>query len=246
MSGNRLLSKEKLDEFSKDFMGLAMEALEKGDIEKAKFWIRRQDDTKDIVHDAYLRWVTGLLDRIYKRWGENEAIEALRDSTQVFSVPLARMKTTIIEAGGVEAWMEIFVDFMRQHSMYPNVTIEEDDEKFIITMQPCGSGGRLIDAGAYEGPFGYAKIKEAGCHTWGEKDVPIYCAHCPWAQEIWPVTEAGEGGQTHIHASPFPKKPGDPCIHYVYKDPKDIPDKYYDRIGMDKTPKELPRSYGIE
>ena len=49
----KLFTKEELEEFSKDFMGLAMEALEEGDIEKAKQWIRRHDATKDAMRLAY-------------------------------------------------------------------------------------------------------------------------------------------------------------------------------------------------
>ena len=243
---SRIFSKDKLAEFSKDFMGLAMEALEEGDIEKAKHWIRRQDQTKDMLHDLYLHWVTALLDRIYRRWGEDEAVESLRETVRQWVVPFARLKAQLLEKGGVAAYMEFLIDALRQHSMYPNLTVEEDDEKFILTMQPCGSGGRLIDSGAYEGPLGYAKLKKPGAHTWGETDLPIYCAHCPWAQEIFPVSEVGEGMQLWIHASPFPKKPGDPCVQYVYKDPKHVPDRFYERIGASRIPRELPLTYGID
>ena len=100
--------------------------------------------------------------------------------------------------------------------------------------------------GAYEGPFGYRKLKNAAPHTWGEEDVPIYCSHCPWAHEIFPLSEGREGAQFWVHASPFPKKSGDPCVHHIYKNPEKIPDEYYERIGMSRTPKQLPRSYGIE
>ena len=78
------------------------------------------------------------------------------------------------------------------------------------------------------------KLKKAGPHTWGEENVPIYCAHCPIVHEAYPVNVAGPGAQFWIHASPFPKKPGDPCIYYIYKDPTKIPAKYYDRIGKKK------------
>lgn len=47
---SRIFSKD----FSKDFLGPAMAALEEGDIEKAKHWIRRHDQTKDMLHDLYL------------------------------------------------------------------------------------------------------------------------------------------------------------------------------------------------
>ena len=152
----------------------------------------------------------------------------------------------MIEEKGIRAWVETIVDIWRQHSMYPGMTLEEDDEKFIFTLNPCGSGGRLINMGAYEGPFGYRKLKKAGPHTWGETDLPIYCAHCPMVHEIFPLAEGGEGSQFWVHASPFPKKPGDPCVHHIYKDPKKIPDRYYDRIGMTRGPKKLARSHGLE
>ena len=92
---------------------------------------------------------------------------------------------------------------------------------------------------AFDGPTGYRRLKNAGPHTWGVEGVPIYCAHCPWAHEIWPLALAGEGAQLWVHASPHPQKPGDECVHYIYKDPKKIPHKYYERIEMEKSPKTV-------
>lgn len=39
MVSNRLFTQEELDEMGKNFYRLALEALEKGDTDKAKFWI---------------------------------------------------------------------------------------------------------------------------------------------------------------------------------------------------------------
>ena len=242
----RIFSKEKIEEFNKDFMGLAMEALEDGDIEKAKHWIRRQDENKDLLHDLYLHWTAAFMDWIYRHDGEDAAVQAVRETVNQWVAPFAKIKSDLIEQVGIVGYVEFMVDSLRMHSMYPGLTIEEDDEKFIFTMQPCGSGGRLIDGGFYEGPFGYAKLKKPGVHTWGETDMPIYCSHCPWAQEIFPVQMYGDGAQLWIHSSPFPKKPGDPCVQYIFKDPKYIPDHFYDRIGRGRQSKELPRSYGID
>jgi hypothetical protein len=78
MAADRVFTKQELTDFSKDCMRLAMEALERGDIETAKLWIRRQDETKDFIHDLYLHWVTALLSHIYDRWGEDEAVRSTR------------------------------------------------------------------------------------------------------------------------------------------------------------------------
>lgn len=242
----RIFSQEKLAELNKDFMGLAMEALEAGDMEKTKHWIRRQDENKDHLHDLFLHWVTSLMDWIYKHDGEDAAVLAVRDTVSRCILPFSKIKMDLVEQEGIGAYVEFIVDVLRMHSMYPGMTIEEDDEKFTLTMDPCGSGGRLINGGFYEGPMAYAKLKNSGRHTWGETDLPIYCSHCPWAQEILPIFTYGDDSQLWIHASPFPKKPGDPCIQYIYKDPKYIPDHFYERLGMGRKPNELPPTYGVD
>ncbi len=245
----RIFTKKELKEFSKDFMGLTMEALEKGDIEKAKYWVRRQDETKDVIHDLYLHWITALLSHIYDLYGEDASVRAVRDTATQgqsgWSIPFLKAKNEIFAEKGLKGYVEFLVDVWRQHSMYPGFTVEEDDEKFTWTMKQCGSGGRLINMGAYDGPIGYRRLKKAGPHTLGEKDLPIYCSHCPWVHEIAPLFYGGEGEQLWVHASPFPKKAGDPCIYYIYKDPKKIPEKYYKRIGMTREGKSLPPTSGL-
>jgi hypothetical protein len=250
--GKRLFTKEELEEFSKDFMGLAMEALERGDIEKAKFWIRRHDVNKDGIHDLYMNWITALLSHIYDQYGEDAAAHAVRETVvggqSGWGIQMGMTRQQIM-AGmgreqGLKVWIGLVVDMWREHSMYPGTTFEEDDEKIIMTMKQCGSGGRLIEKGAYEGPFGYKKFKKAAPYTWGEENLPLYCSHCVWAHEIAPIIYTGE--PLWVQPGPFPKKPGDPCIYHFYKDAKDIPDKYYQRIGLTREPRALPPTFGID
>ena len=80
MAADRIFTDEELGEFSKDIMGLTMEALEEGDIDKAKDLIRRQDATKDALHDLYLHWITALLSFIYDNEGEDAAVRAVRET----------------------------------------------------------------------------------------------------------------------------------------------------------------------
>ena len=246
----KLFSDDELARMSKDFMGLCMEALEAGDIEQAKHWVRKQDETKDAIHDLYLHWVTALLSHIYEHWGEDASVRALKDtavnSQAGWAIPLAHLKKQMLDEKGLKAYVEWVIDLWRQHSMYPGTHVEEDEEKITIHMKQCGSGGRLINMGAYEGPGAYKKLKKAGPHTWGETDLPIYCAHCPVVHEIAPIQHVGRGGQLWVHASPFPKKKGDPCIHHIYKNPKDIPEHYYERIEMTPEEKVLAPTYGVD
>ncbi len=257
-NGKRLFTEEELQEFSKDFMGLAMEALERGDVEKAKHWIRRHDANKDWIHDLYLNWITALLSKIYDQWGEDACAQVLRETVvggqSGWGTPMGLQRAQLIaEKGrekGLREWIELIVDIWREHSMYPGTTFEEDDEKIVLTMKQCGSGGRLINKGAYEGPYAYRKFKKAGPNTWGEEGLPVYCGHCVWAHEITPILLTGE--PLWVQVAPFPKKPGDPCIYHFYKDPKDIPEKYFTRIGLKREPAAgqnalgFPPTYGID
>jgi hypothetical protein len=226
----RVFSQEELAEFSKDYIALALEALERGDTENAKTYLRKQDATKNLMHDLYLHWVAALMSHIYDHWGEDEAVTAIRETVRGFSLPFLEQKTRLLRERGMRGWIEELVDVWRQHASHPGLSVTEDEEKITFTLQPCGSGGRLIDMGAYEGPNAYRRLMKAGPHTWGEEGIPIYCSHCPWAHELLPQEAGGKGAQLWVHAAPFPQKPGDPCIHHFYKDPSRIPGQYYRQV----------------
>lgn len=233
----RIFSERELQDFTKDCMDLALEAIDAGDLEKARYWCRRETETKNLMHDVYMDWVAALCSYIYDKVGEGTVVQVIRDLmvSKISNAEFVAEKKRLIDEEGLKAWVTWCVEMARQHHSYPGLTVEEDDEKIIITLNPCGSGGRLIAMGMFEGKRAYRKLHGPGPHTWGETDLPIYCAHCPWAHEIVPIQVGGQGAQLWVHAAPFPKKPGDPCIHHIYKNPADIPERYYERLGMKKT-----------
>ncbi len=205
---NRLFTKEELEEFSKGHIDLALEALESGDIEKAKYWCKRHEETKHWIHDHYVYWVTSLLSHIQRTFGEDAAVDALSKCYFLPILELEKQKNKV----GMKAYMQMWVDgILRHHGMIPGLKIEEDDEKFIVTFGRCGSGGFLIDQGAYnEGPFGFTRLSKARPETWGQKNVPVYCAHCTQV-EIWSAMLSGDKAQTIVVAD-RKINPGEPCI----------------------------------
>jgi hypothetical protein len=48
--------------------------------------------------------------------------------------------------------------------------------------------------------------------------------------EILPIENFGYPNRI----TEYPEKPGDPCTWYIYKNPDDIPEHYYARIGKTK------------
>ena len=134
----RLFTEEELEEFTKGHIEMALAALDKGDIDTARHWCRRNEETKHWIHDHYVYWVTSLLTHIHKRYGEDAVIDALKES---YFLPLLGLERTRKEIG-VKAYMEAWVDgILRHHSMIPGLKIEEEDDKFIVTFGHCGSGG---------------------------------------------------------------------------------------------------------
>lgn len=226
---NRMFTDKELNEFTKDFIELAVEAIDKGDRDKAKHWLERHQETKNWIHDHYVYWVTSLLTHITKRYGEDAAVEALKDSYFLPVLGLERIRKDV----GVKEYMQMWVDgILRHHGMIPGLKIEEDDDKFTVTFGRCGSGGFLIDQKMYDGPFGFARLKKARPETWGEENVPVYCAHCTWV-EMWSNMLSDEKAQ-NIAIAKRKTKPGEPCILHFYKDASKVPEEFKSRIGMNQ------------
>ncbi|MCB1661736.1 MAG: hypothetical protein R3E74_00920 [Pseudomonadales bacterium] len=230
LNNQRLFSDDQLAEFTKGHIELALEALEKNDIASAKYWCQRNEDTKHWIHDHYVYWVASLLSLIQKKYGEDDAVEALK---QTYFQPMLELEKVRREVG-VKAYMTGWFDnILRHHGMMPGLKIVEDDEKFIITFGRCGSGGFLIDRGDYGGAAGFTLLTKARPETWGEENVPVYCAHCTQV-EIWSNLLSGEKAQNIVIAD-RKLKPGQPCVLHFYKDASKVPEKYIARIGMNQT-----------
>ena len=110
-------------------------------------------------------------------------------------------------------------------------TITEDEEKVTFTMNPCGSGQRLVRNGAYEGLPDGGRTREAHDWSFDRKDFPLYCTHCSFMNESLPIQWSGYPLYPCDPPEDYSK---DPCTWYWYKDPDDIPERHYARYGAVK------------
>ena len=110
------------------------------------------------------------------------------------------------------------------------MSFTEDDDNVEIKMRPCGSGGRLVIEGKYEGKNAFLTIKNAQPLTYGRKDFPVYCAH-EYAME---KVDIEENGSPFVVVEPAEKLGKEFCRMIVYKDSDKIPTKYYERLGLKK------------
>ena len=224
MNNNRVFTYEELKEMGIPTLDLVKEAIEKGDKEKAKELADRMKNEFNHLHDGYMVWVTGLLSYIYRNYGVEAVEEAEKEAHGIEG------RTVFKPSGKTDfrSKVEGMAGALRGH-MQP-VVIKEDDEKITLTMKPCGSGERLIQMGGYEPEFGLEKIKERHPITWGMKDFPLYCVHCP-VMEMLSIENTGDIGVVHLVSEP--KVLGE-CHFALYKNPDDVPEEYYSRIDRKK------------
>ncbi len=224
MSKKRVFTDEELKEMGARTLDLVMEAIDAGDKEKAKELAARMYREFNYLHDGYMFWVSGLLTHIYKNYGL-DAVEAAEREAHTIE---ARVVFKPPEKTDFRFRVEHMVGNLRGH-LQP-IDIVEDDEKVSITMKPCGSGERIIQKGGYEPEAGLATVKEPHRITWGMKDFPIYCVHCP-VMEMLDIENTGNFGSVH-----FVKQPiyNESCRFVFYKDPADIPEELYTRIDKKK------------
>ncbi len=224
MSENRIFTEEELREMGRPTLELVMEAIDRGDREEAKQLAKRLQKEFNHLHDGYMVWVTGLLSYIYRNYGM-DAVEAAEKEAHGIE------GRTVFKPSGktdLKSRIQEMAGDIRGH--FQPLEIKEDDEKVTITMKPCGSGERLIQMGGYEPEFGLARVKEPHRATWGMKDFPMYCVHCP-VMEMLAFENTGELGVVHLVEDPMVF--GE-CHFAIYKDPKNIPEECYTRIGKQK------------
>jgi hypothetical protein len=223
VAGKKVFTDKELKQLGGSTLEKTLEAIDAGDKEKARKLAIQAQKEYNYLHDGYFTWASGLLTYIYNHWGVDEVEKAERFAHGVE----AKLDFKPPEKKDIRSLVENMARTVQGH-MQP-VTVEEEDDKFLITMHPCGSGQRIIQMGGYE--TGLVKIKEAHNITWQHKDFPIYCVHCP-VMELLSIDNSG-GYLGVVREEPYPIESG-LCKFVLYKDPDDIPERYYTRIGKKK------------
>lgn len=176
------------------------------------------------LKDYSINWITSLLTFVGEELGEEAVERALRKTGDEFVRP---RRDTGTDWGSLPASARAKVIARAMVANMGAVEVTEDDEKIVLAFR-CGTGGRLIDDGRYEGDHAYLTLREQSGRTFMRDELPVYCAHCSVNNEIQPVEWGGE--PTSIEHPPEHK--GEVCVHHVYKDVAAIPPGAYERIGQ--------------
>jgi hypothetical protein len=198
-------------------------AVRAGDAVRARALLDTRDRQHQVIHDQFIAIKAGFYSYAGTVFGDRRLEEILRHTGER-------------QRQGFERWEQMPVeDFVRASAHLlkthmGNVTVTEDAEKFTIVQDPCGSGGRLMREGAYDGKAGLCKVGAAQPMTFGKSDFPSYCAHCAVWNNIQCIEWFGHPQWSIDH----PATPADPCRIHIYKDPKRIPDRYYEQVGKQR------------
>jgi len=220
---DRVLSDAEVEKMETPVWTQAKAAIDAGDAEAAKALIDRAVAQWAGLKDYSINWITSLLTFVADELGEEAVERALRKTGDEFVRP---RRTTGTDWGSVPAAQRAKVIARAMLANLGEVEVSEDDEKIVLAFR-CGTGGKLIDDGRYEGDHPYRTLKEPAGRTFSRDELPVYCAHCSVNNEIQPV----EWGETPTSIEFPPERPGERCIHHVYKDVSATPDEAYVRIG---------------
>jgi hypothetical protein len=224
MTGDRLLSEEEIAEAGQRTIDRLLAAIDRGDRDEAGRLARRMYGECLAMHDLYRDKVTALKSFIARNFGDAALERALLDSARAFWLPILRRMPAGPE--GLRARVKMFIAGLRGH-LQP-LRIREEADRIVVQMHPCGSGGRLIQEGRYDGPEAFVRIGRAQRITFGRSDYPVYCAH----EAPMELADIEAHGAPFVVVEPGERLGQDPCSFIIYKDPARIPAHYYERLGL--------------
>lgn len=163
--------------------------------------------------------LTGFIEEVLSRLAAMDEEEVERVVRRRYSQAVARWIST---TPGVEESLAKCVESQRRHQA--RFTITEEPDRYVITYDPCGTGGRLRRERAV------GLTKKGHPWSWGKAGVPYYCSHCCIHWEMLPIEQRGYPIRISIPG----ERPEDPCVHLFYKRPELIPEEYFRAVGAVK------------
>jgi len=171
----------------------------------------------------------GLLTYVGSNFGEHEVERMWRDvfASAVFGA------SALTRSPSAEERVYAAAEIWRAH--YANkgeLKIWEEEERYVLSLEPCPTGGRHRKEGKLKAPYNLGKTSRPYPWSWNRKDIPWYCTHCAIVQAgSMPIEAFGYP----IRVQKYPDNPEDPsCLIMYYKRPELIPEEYFEIFGHKK------------
>ena len=206
-------------------------------LERARLrWLETHDRGCDLVY--------GMLDLVVRHLGEHrigplwdELMAPMYETYDVYDTathPWARSMHRLIVIAALS---------LRGHLSGPArmgaIEITEEADRWVLSFDPCGSGGRTYRDDGTLGPrmgppHDFAVTTEAHDWAWGKRGVCVYCVHCCQLNQRMPIRRFGYPTRV-IDPPTWPEaRAGGACRWSVYKDPALVPEDAYTSVGYEK------------
>lgn len=207
-------------------------AIRAGDSARASAALERLWLEFKIPHDVLVAWINEMLNYLSKTT-EQHVLDSILETHQ--SIWGDRYATW----DQMTPWEKVAltVEGMRGHlsgaSRKGDVIVREEEDRFVIAFDPCGTGGVLRRGDPETGRPAYRTDgvnREPHDWTWGKVGVHWYCSHCAIAMEWLPGRRRGHPLRPLDHTLDHQA----PCVWYVYKDESQTRAYHYPRTGLVK------------
>jgi hypothetical protein len=181
------------------------------------------------LHDAYVAWIQQLLTDLANDYGEDAVLDVV---LQTYEVLWKNRYAVWHEMTPIEK-LQLSVEGMRGHlsgrGRRGDVGIAEEDDRYTMILDPCGSCGilRRGDPDSGRPPACPASNQEPHSWTWNSTGLSWYSVHSAIVME-W----------IHMSEGQPPFRPLESCDQdaacrwYIYKDPSAARPEHYQRMGF--------------
>ena len=237
----RLIREDDWEDLGKPTQEMIVAAIDEGRYDEARALAEYFIPEGKALHDLFCDWIWDLLTKTAEKQGEASAYDLCRATQETWM-----MKRTWkgLMKMSVEERVYVNAEIMRSHRGGPKqdgtIEIIEEENRFSIKMDPCGSGGRMRRGDPVDGtpsrlasPYNFGVTQKAYSWSWSKKNVPYYCIHCA-INEILPI----EWGGYPLWVTGYSDDASEPCYWHFYKSPELIPKIYFSRLGFKKPKPE--------
>lgn len=202
-------------------------------------------------HDRDVDHVYGLMSEIQTRFRD----DGIRDMYNRVLLPLFAWRYDKFDVDkhpwdeSLEVLMLVACEAMRGHLVGPERTgdfeLIEQEDRFILRFDPCGSGGRTLRGESIEGtpprmepPYNWRTSQDPRPWNHFTPGVCLYCEHCIVLMEEMAIDRFGYPVRV-IDPPVYSDLAGDAgrrqkCQWQMFKDPTAVPAEYYARVGRTK------------
>ncbi|MBM3261828.1 MAG: hypothetical protein FJY97_00105 [candidate division Zixibacteria bacterium] len=207
-------------------------AIRSGNLETADRALERLWLEFKIPHDVLVAWINEMFAYLSQQTEETVLNSIIETHQSIWGDRYERWDQ-------MTPWEKVAltVEGMRGHlsgtSRKGDVAVREEQDRFAISFDPCGTGGVLRRGDPETGREAYrtdGMNREPHEWTWGKTGVHWYCSHCAIAMEWLPGRRRGHPLRPLDHTLDH----NAPCVWYVYKDETQTRDYHYPRTGLVK------------